>query len=161
MLSKSARSLVLLFAFILLAPVVEPGGARINIAEFYIYFSFIINAKKITRNKYYLILMASAIGFLAVTLFTSALASTFLNGHDIFMLRLMVQCAMVCAIFNYRLGQVMKEDAAQFKLLFYRLERCTIIPSQFNYLINVFFSHYYYIYFLWKFFEFIYECHLR
>jgi hypothetical protein len=129
MLSKDARSLVLLFAFILLSPVVEPGGSRINFAEFYIYASFIINAKKITKNRYFLILMGASVGFLAVTLFTSLLAGTVLNGHDIFMLRLMVQSAMACALINYRLQNILKDNPEQLNLLFYRLTLVGFIPT--------------------------------
>ena len=129
MLSKDARSLVLLFAFLLLSPVIEPGGSRINFAEFYIYLSFIINSRKIVKNKYFNILTVASFGFLFVCIFTSLIAGSVLNGHDIFMLRLMAQTAMVCSIFNYRLESIMKEDKSQFNLLFYRLITVGFVPT--------------------------------
>jgi hypothetical protein len=129
MLSKDARSLVLLFAFLLLSPVIEPGGSRINFAEFYIYISFIINSRKIIKNKFFTILTVASFGFLFVCIFTSLIAGSVLNGHDIFMLRLMAQTAMACSIFNYRLEAIMKEDSSQFRLLFYRLIVVGFIPT--------------------------------
>ncbi|WP_127714143.1 hypothetical protein [Halobacteriovorax sp. HLS] len=129
MLTKDARSIVLLFAFLLLSPVIEPGGARINFAEFYIYINFIINSKNIVRNRYFHILTIASFGFLFVCLFSSLLAGSVLNSHDIFMLRLMVQTAMVCSILNYRLTRVMEEGKDQFSLLLYRLIVVGFIPA--------------------------------
>lgn len=129
MLSKDAKALVLLFAFLLLSPVIEPGGSRVNFAEFYIYISFIINSKHIIKNKFFNILTIASFGFLFVCIFTSLIAGSVLNGHDIFMLRLMAQTAMGCSIFNYRLENIMKEDKTQFNLLFYRLIVVGFIPT--------------------------------
>lgn len=129
MLGKDAKSILLLFAFVLLSPVVEPGGSRINIAEFYIYLNFIFNAKEIIKNKYFLIMSATSVGYLLMCLFTSLLAGTVINGHDIYSLRLMVQMAFLIAILNYRVQRILKEDPSQFVLIFYRMILIGAIPA--------------------------------
>ncbi|OUR96684.1 hypothetical protein A9Q84_10095 [Halobacteriovorax marinus] len=129
MLSKDARSIVLLFAFILLSPVLEPGGSRINFAEFYIYLSFIFNAKDMVKNKYFLIMSAASVGFLGVCLFTALLVGSVINGHDIYMLRLMVQLSFTIAILNYRIQNILKNSPGEFTLVFYRMILVGAIPS--------------------------------
>ncbi len=115
---KSTFSTLWPLAFLILCPVIEPGGRRINFAEFYIYLSFFIGASSIIKNRYFYITTSYAIGFFIVCLLTSLMAGTIVNAHDIYVLRLIVQSAFCFSLFSKKLNVIKDIEGFYYKSLF-------------------------------------------
>jgi len=115
---RNSYSSLWLFAILLLCPVIEPGGRRINAAEFYIYLSFLIGASSIVKNKYFYISTVYAVLFFVTCILTSVMAGSIINAHDVYMLRLMIQAAFCYSLFSKKIKETKDIDTFYFKSLF-------------------------------------------
>ncbi|MGZ3789707.1 MAG: O-antigen polymerase [Bacteriovorax sp.] len=108
-------------------PVLDLGGHRIVLAEFYTYCIFFLNVKKIRTNDLVTPYLFYFVSFFITVIFTAFLAKASINNHDIYTLRNIFQFYMAMLLFDTSFCAFEVEySRAEFELFLFR---CLIILS--------------------------------
>lgn len=86
-------------------PVLDLSGHFINLVEFYIYFLFALNVKKLIPVSTIRIIIVYTVLFFIAVVFTSLMASKPINNYDIFVIR---NCAQLICLFSVMYVKIME-----------------------------------------------------
>jgi len=106
---KSQYAVFFILALTIFCPVIDLSGHFINLAEFYVYFLFIMGLKKSLPVYSLKVLSVYFVAFFVVCVFTSIIAFKPINNYDVFILRNCAQLICLLSVLYSRFITIQKE----------------------------------------------------